>query len=63
MRWEPDNALTLCAGCHLWWHHEPILATDWFKKNFRERYENLLAMFHAGGKVDITGLISKLPRR
>lgn len=20
MRWDPGNILTLCSGCHLWWH-------------------------------------------
>lgn len=24
LRWDPDNALTLCAGDHLWQHHNPL---------------------------------------
>lgn len=30
IRWDKENALCLCAGCHLfWWHHEPAEAIRW----------------------------------
>jgi 5-methylcytosine-specific restriction endonuclease McrA len=53
LRWEPDNALTLCAGCHMWWHQYPLLSVEWFKKAFPERYEAILAIFNAGVKVRV----------
>ena len=45
IRWNPDNAMTLCAGCHLFWHHQPLAAIDWFRKNNPCKYETLLAAF------------------
>lgn len=30
LRWESENALCLCAGCHMfWWHLEPAQAIRW----------------------------------
>lgn len=37
LRWDFENALCLCAGCHLyWWHLEPAEAVRWAMtfKNF-----------------------------
>ena len=30
MRWTLANTMTLCAGCHLWWHHRPNDAVAWW---------------------------------
>jgi hypothetical protein len=29
MRWDKFNALSLCAGCHFWWHQNPAEAVVW----------------------------------
>jgi 5-methylcytosine-specific restriction endonuclease McrA len=30
LRWDKENLLCLCAGCHLyWWHLEPAEAIRW----------------------------------
>jgi len=29
LRWVKENATCLCAGCHLWWHKNPIEAIEW----------------------------------
>lgn len=37
LRWDMENLLCLCAGCHLfWWHREPAEAVRWAMsiKNF-----------------------------
>lgn len=47
LRWSGTNAMTLCAGCHLHWHHQPLAATDWFRKNRRAEYEALMGVFNA----------------
>jgi len=61
IRWEPDNALTLCGGCHMFfWHKHPLLAVDWFNKNWPERKEHIMALFNAGGKVDLKTLVEEL---
>lgn len=60
LRWEEDNALTLCAGCHLWWHHEPVLAVDWFKKNWGDRYDRLMAVIQVNPKVNVKELHEEL---
>lgn len=31
LRWEPDNLVCLCAGCHLWWHQNTLAAAEWFE--------------------------------
>jgi len=56
VRWLSDNAMSLCAGCHLFWHHEPALALDWFFKNFRERWNRLQLVYLAGVKVNVAEL-------
>ena len=56
LRWVPDNAMSLCAGCHLFWHHEPAMALDWFFKNFRERWERLQVLYLANPKINIKAL-------
>ena len=52
-RWETDNAITLCAGCHMFWHSYPSLSGPWFAKNWPERHEHILALYNAGGKVNV----------
>lgn len=32
MRWDLDNSMILCAGHHLWQHHNPALAMDAIEK-------------------------------
>jgi len=31
LRWVEENATCLCAGCHFWWHKNPIEAIEWVK--------------------------------
>lgn len=31
LRWDLRNCMTLCAGCHLWWHHRPADAVAWWE--------------------------------
>ena len=42
LRWDLLNAVVLCAGCHRWWHGNPIDAAEWFAKKFpaRQMYLN-----------------------
>lgn len=60
LRWESDNALTMCAGCHMFWHGNPVLAVEWFRKTWPERYERILAMFNEGGKVRVQDKFAEL---
>ena len=60
LRWEADNALSLCAGDHMWWHQYPLLSVEWFRKTWPDRYERILAIFNAGGKVTMKDLAEKL---
>lgn len=56
LRHEMDNGMTLCAGCHLKWHHEPLLAVDWFRKAFPERYDRLKSALQLHVAVDVRAL-------
>lgn len=60
LRWESDNALTLCAGCHMFWHQYPLLAVEWFRKTWPERYERIMCIFNAGGKVRVQDKFAEL---
>ena len=60
VRWELDNALTLCAGCHMFWHEYPTLSGDWFRKNWPERHERILALYNRAGKVNVPALYAEL---
>ncbi len=57
LRWDLDNNLTLCGGCHLFWHHEPIQAVKWFEETWPGRYEHLLAASAIKQTVDLRLLL------
>ena len=41
-RFYPDNLLCLCAGCHWFFHKNPILFGEWVKKYLgKKKYESL----------------------
>lgn len=45
LRHLPENALTMCGGCHLfWWHKHPLEAISWFQQTYPERYKLLMEM-------------------
>lgn len=56
LRWEADNAMTLCAGHHLWWHHSPMYAVEWFVRDFPDRWRRLKAVHLANPKVNVRDL-------
>lgn len=56
-RWELDNALSLCYGCHAFWHSYPSLSGPWFAENWPERHEHIIALYNKGGKVDLQQLL------
>ena len=37
LRWNPDNSLALCAGCHLWMDREKRDGYLWFARKFPDR--------------------------
>jgi hypothetical protein len=53
-RWDTRNSLMLDAGCHLRWHHSPLVAVAWFNEKYPERAK-ALRLFDQGvlkGKLD-----------
>lgn len=60
VRWELDNALTMCAGCHMFWHEYPTLSGEWFRKNWPERHEHITKLYNAGGKVNVKDLYEEI---
>lgn len=53
LRWRLENSLRLCNGCHLWWHHRPLAAAEWFRAKFPVRYNALALMSSSPQKVDL----------
>ncbi len=45
-RWDLDNVLCLCAGCHFWAHANPILFTEFIRKLLGEDKYDLLKEAH-----------------
>lgn len=42
IRWSVMNAMCLCAGCHLFWHHNPTEAVAWATRVLGEDHLNAL---------------------
>lgn len=53
-RWRLENSLILCAGDHLFFHHNPLEFARWFNEVYPDR-ANLLKLSSRGGKVDAHG--------
>jgi 5-methylcytosine-specific restriction endonuclease McrA len=60
LRWDADNALSMCAGCHMFWHGNPVLAVEWFRKTWPERYERILSIFNSGEKIRVQDKYAEL---
>jgi len=56
VRWDPDNSLALCSGCHLWQHQNPTLASEWYAEKWTVRLRAVTLRRNAGRKPD-RGLI------
>jgi len=42
LRWNLNNAMCLCAYCHLRkWHAQPLASAEWFRTKFPERFTYL----------------------
>lgn len=39
-RWEPINAVCLCASCHMRWHQQPVEGVEWIKEYLGEDIYN-----------------------
>jgi len=64
LRWDLDNLLCLCSGCHLWWHHNPLEAAAWFTKYAgADRCKRLHLARHTIRKTDLLALRLMLERQ
>lgn len=41
IRWNINNSLCLCSGCHRWFSDHPDLFTKWIDKNWPGRLDEL----------------------
>src|SRR5690349_15956172 len=61
LRFELDNLLTLCIGCHLYWaHKEPLEFADWFRANWPDRADKLHSLKNSAPKVDLKEMLGAL---
>lgn len=62
VRWNLDNSLLLCAGCHLyWWHKYPGRALKWLEEQWPGRYDYLeLLIQTTPPKIDLEELRENL---
>lgn len=53
-RWDLENGLCLCVGCHFWAHQNPIEFTHWVEEYLGEDIiEKLRKKANYIGKVDL----------
>lgn len=60
LRYDTQNLMALCAGCHLWWHKEPLEAIQWFYSAWPERVKYLTKEKYVIGKPDYEAIIEHL---
>lgn len=53
VRWDPDNSMCLSAKMHLFWHHQPLRAAEWFEATYPERAKRLRLKMQSKQKVDM----------
>jgi len=52
-RWDPENAVTLCGGCHMYWTREPLEFYEWVIKRIgQEEFDTLRRNKSIPRKVD-----------
>lgn len=57
LRFEPENILTLCVGCHLIKaHKDPLAFAAWLHRERPGLYDRLLVLAAVARKVDLTEL-------
>ena len=61
-RWEPINAVCLCAACHYKWHDRPVEGVEWVKEYLGEEIYNELRTLAKTGvnKQVYDGLIERI---
>lgn len=64
VRWTDDNAVSLCAGHHLYYTHRPIEWDNWMQNRLTlNRYEELRHLALTGGKPDMAEVLSRLEHK
>ena len=57
LRWDLDDGVTLCVGCHFWAHSNPAEFTEWFKEwAGEETFERLQTKKNNKTKTDLANL-------
>lgn len=60
LRYAPDNAVTLCWGCHIQkWHRSPLEGVTWFQTKFPARYKWLMKTKNFVVKPEYEKIIEK----
>lgn len=60
-RWDPQNALCFCAGCHRWAHDRPLDFAEFVKEKIgTKEYNELRAKAQKLGKVDMEKILEEM---
>jgi len=63
LRWDLDNSVASCKGCHLLWHHKPLEGVEWVKKHLGpERYERLQQRAARPSRVNLVAVRAYLEK-
>lgn len=64
VRWDERNAWSACAGCHMFFTHNPLAWDDWLRQTWGDDlYAELKAAALAGEKVDLEATQARLEAR
>lgn len=61
VRWNTENAITLCYRCHIyWWHKYPHEAVAWYDSLFPGKYQDLKLLAEQHLKIDRKEVLEQL---
>lgn len=59
-RWDPRNAVALCAGHHGWMTNHPLAWADWRQERLGASWPELLRKAYGGPKPDVAAIVEQL---
>lgn len=56
IRWNPENSMIFCAGCHIFFHQNPLEFTDFIRAKLGDRLDRLTLKRNSYFKTSVVNL-------
>ena len=58
IKWDPDNSMIHCGGCHIWWGQCPLEGAKWYREEFGDKQADALILRKntSHGKIDCNAI-------